>query len=96
MYILVAYDVNTTTKAGEKRLRRMARACVDFGQRVQYSLFECSVNAMQLEVFRKRLLEIMDAKLDSLRLYHLPGQAEPWCEAFGKERKVDFEGRLVV
>ena len=71
MVVLVTYDVNTIDKAGRRRLRRVARCCEDYGQRVQYSVFECSVGDKQWVVFKDRLLKEIDAKVDSLRFYFL-------------------------
>jgi CRISPR-associated protein Cas2 len=96
MHVLVAYDVSTTTPEGERRLRRVAQACLDHGQRVQKSVFECSVNAVQYAALKRRLCEIMDATQDSLRLYRLPAPKEEHCEVFGVRRDVDFHGPLVV
>ncbi|MER3422828.1 MAG: CRISPR-associated endonuclease Cas2, partial [Nitrospiraceae bacterium] len=69
MHILIAYDVATDTAAGRRRLRKVALACQDFGQRVQKSVFECSVNEMQYEEVLRRLLEIIKKDEDSLRIY---------------------------
>ena len=74
MRILVTYDVSTTTPAGERRLRRVAQACVDFGQRVQKSVFECSLTEAQFEKLRGRLLEEINLEEDNLRIYRLPGK----------------------
>ena len=71
MYVLVTYDVSTVTPAGKSRLRRAAKACLDYGQRVQNSVFECKVDPAQLVAFKARLLEIIDPATDSLRFYHL-------------------------
>jgi CRISPR-associated protein Cas2 len=96
MRILVSYDVRTSTPAGERRLRRVAQACVDYGQRVQKSVFECVVTASQLEVLRRRLLEELDEKEDNLRLYRLPEGKEGFRECYGRQPDIDFEGPLVV
>ncbi|MEO8927624.1 MAG: CRISPR-associated endonuclease Cas2, partial [Caulobacteraceae bacterium] len=71
MLMLIAYDVNTETGEGKRRLRRVARACLDFGQRVQYSVFECEVEPAQWTALRARLLGEIDPKTDSLRFYRL-------------------------
>ena len=71
MYILVTYDVQTTTPAGKRRLRQLARACLDYGQRVQLSVFELKVDPAQWAACRDRLLSIFDPNQDSLRFYHL-------------------------
>lgn len=76
MDILVSYDVNDTeSREGARRLRRVATVCKDFGQRVQFSVFECRVNQAQLEALRARLQEIIDPQADSLRIYKLFGLA---------------------
>ncbi|NJL53571.1 MAG: CRISPR-associated endonuclease Cas2, partial [Hydrococcus sp. SU_1_0] len=76
MDILVTYDVNTETKEGRRRLRKVAEACKDYGQRVQYSVFECRVNDMQYETFQARLLKIMNPQTDSIRFYRLRSPRE--------------------
>jgi CRISPR-associated protein Cas2 len=96
MQVLVAYDVSTTTPQGERRLRRVAQACVNFGQRVQKSVFECSVSDMQYEVLKRELLDLIDVQVDSLRFYRLATPKDQFCESFGVQRDVDFEGPLVV
>jgi CRISPR-associated protein Cas2 len=96
MDILVTYDVNTEDRAGQRRLRRTARACLNYGQRVQYSVFECSVNETQLERLRGRLLEIVDLSRDSLRIYFLRGKREEVVEAYGRDLYIDFDDPLVV
>ncbi len=96
MNLLVCYDVNTETPAGRRRLRRVAMICKDYGQRVQRSVFECTVNETQKEMMRQRLLREIDPKQDSLRLYQLPGDREQGVEAYGRDDYVDFTGPLVV
>jgi CRISPR-associated protein Cas2 len=96
MDILVAYDVATETAAGRRRLRKVAKICLDFGQRVQNSVFECSVNEMQYEMLRHRLLTCIDKDEDNLRLYRLIGPKERYVETYGIDRYVDYQGPLVV
>lgn len=96
MRILVTYDVTTTTPAGERRLRRVARVCVDYGQRVQQSVFECVVTEAQYEALRRALVAEIDAAQDSLRLYRLPEAVDGLREVFGRSPDVDFRGPLVV
>jgi CRISPR-associated protein Cas2 len=96
MQVLVAYDVSTATPEGERRLRRVAQTCLDFGQRVQKSVFECVVTEAQYEVLKQRLLDCMDRHQDSLRLYRLASPKEQFRECFGRQRGVDLEGPLVV
>jgi len=94
--ILVAYDINTETTDGRRRLRRMAQACEDFGQRVQYSVFECSVTPIQLEELRYRIIDIMNKEEDSVRIYVLHGGREASLRAYGRDRYVDFDSPLVI
>jgi CRISPR-associated protein Cas2 len=96
MQFLVTYDVNTTTPEGERRLRRVAQTCVNYGQRVQQSVFECSVSEMQYEQLRCELVALIDIEKDSLRIYRLAMPKEQFCECFGVDRAVDFEGPLVI
>lgn len=83
MLVLITYDVNTEDAAGKKRLRKIAKKCVDFGQRVQNSVFECSLDAAQCRRLQAELLEIMEPKKDSLRFYYLGNRFEKKVEHFG-------------
>jgi CRISPR-associated protein Cas2 len=94
MKVLVAYDVCTSSEGGAKRLRLVARACKDYGQRVQKSLFECMVGDADWVRLRGRLLEEMDAKLDSLLFYFL--DADIKVEHHGIAEVVDPEAPLVI
>lgn len=96
MLIIVTYDVSTETRAGRRRLRRVAKVCEGIGQRVQKSVFECQVNDMQNEELERRLLAEIDEKEDSLRLYRLTEPADLHIKQFGNFRSIDFEGPLVV
>lgn len=96
MLILVSYDVSTETRAGQKRLRRVAKVCVRYGQRVQKSVFECKVNQAQYEQLERDLLAEIDEQEDNLRLYRLTDPLERNVKEFGKFRAVDFEGPLIV
>lgn len=96
MLILVSYDVSTETKAGRKRLRRVAKVCQSYGQRVQKSVFECKVDLAQYEQLERTLLEEIDEKEDNLRLYRLTEPLDRNVKEYGKFRAVDFEGPLVV
>ena len=71
MLVVITYDVNTETAAGRKRLRQIARQCVNYGQRVQNSVFECLIDAAQCRMLQQKLCTIMDDELDSLRFYYL-------------------------
>jgi CRISPR-associated protein Cas2 len=96
MNILVTYDVNTQDAAGARRLRRVAKACESYGQRVQYSVFECSVNETQFERLRGKLLDRMDGDKDSLRIYFLRGKREEVVEVHGRDLYTDFAEPLVI
>ena len=94
MFLLVTYDVSTTTKAGARRLRRVARACKDYGQRVQKSVFECKVERKDWVVFRDRLLSEINETQDSLRFYFL--DAGVTAEHHGIKEPVDLEAPLIL
>lgn len=96
MNVLITYDVSTETAAGRKRLRKVALACLDFGQRVQKSVFECSVTEMQYEEVMRRLLAIIEEKEDSLRVYRLIEPKEKYVQVYGVNTAVDFEEPLVL
>ena len=97
MWIVVCYDVNTETRDGRRRLRRVAQVCKNFGQRVQKSVFECQVDEMKYEQLRNRLLKEVMLELDNLRLYRLTEPREERVEEYGSTRTVFFgEETLVV
>jgi CRISPR-associated protein Cas2 len=94
MKVLIAYDVSTVDAAGARRLRRVAQACEDYGQRVQKSVFECSVGPTEWVQLRGRLLAEIDVAQDSLRFYFLPSDLR--VEHHGAHAPVDMDGPLVV
>ena len=96
MLVVVAYDVNTETEEGKKRLRRVAKVCESRGQRVQNSVFECLVDAAQWVKLRKSLVAEIEAELDSLRFYFLGGEWKRRVEHVGAKRSYDPEGPLIV
>lgn len=96
MLVLISYDVATPNAAGRKRLRRVARACLDYGQRVQDSVFECLLDAEQWRRLRTRLLHEIDPVQDSLRFYLLSGDWRRRVEHHGAHPVVDLEGPLIV
>lgn len=96
MMVLVSYDVATTTTAGRRRLRRMAKTCLDFGQRVQNSVFECVVDPTQWTQLRLRLLQILDENEDSLRVYYLGSSWKGKVEHYGAKTVPDLEEPLLV
>jgi CRISPR-associated protein Cas2 len=94
--ILVTYDVDTSTKAGAKRLKKVARVCEGFGQRVQYSVFECTVSEAQLELLEARIQDIMNPEQDSLRIYVLQGGRDRSVRTYGRDRYIDFDSPMVL
>lgn len=96
MLVIVCYDVNTETKAGRRRLRRIAKVCESTGQRVQKSVFECQVNLMQFETLERELLAEIEPKEDNLRLYRLPESRGAEVREHGIFRSTDFNGPLVL
>ena len=96
MLVLVTYDVNTQDKAGRKRLRRVAKRCVDYGIRVQNSVFECVVDAAQLRVLKKKLTDEIDASKNSLRFYYLGEKYKNKVEHYGTKQSIDLEGTLII
>ena len=94
--VLVSYDVSTLDKKGRKRLRRIAKACVDYGQRVQNSVFECNVDAATWELLKARLLTEMNEDEDSLRFYYLGNKWRNKVEHFGTKETMDIEGLLMI
>ena len=95
MELLVAYDVATDTKAGRRRLRRVANICVAHGQRVQKSVFECMLTDTQLERFTYKLLKEIEPSQDSLRIYRLREPRTAYTQIFGLSPPVDFGGTLI-
>lgn len=96
MYVLVTYDVATTTPAGSRRLRQVAKTCLDFGQRVQQSVFELKVDPAQWAECKHRLMSLVDPDVDSLRFYYLGANWQRRVEHFGAKPAVDIEGPLIA
>ncbi|MBI5526214.1 MAG: CRISPR-associated endonuclease Cas2 [Deltaproteobacteria bacterium] len=96
MLVLVTYDVNTETPKGRKRLRRVAKACENRGQRVQKSVFECLVDPAQWTELKNRLVSEIDEAQDSLRFYYLGSNWKPHVEHVGANPGYDPEGPLIV
>lgn len=96
MLVLVCYDVNTETKAGRRRLRRVAKVCESVGQRVQKSVFECQVTLAEFEDLERRLVAEFNNEQDCLRLYRLPESRGAEVREHGTFKAVDFEGPLVL
>ena len=96
MYVLVTYDVSTTTPKGKSRLRKVAKTCLDFGQRVQNSVFECKVDPAQLASLKGQLLDLIDPKTDSIRFYHLGTNWERRVEHHGTKEGYNIERPLIL
>jgi len=96
MHIVVTYDVNTESKAGRRRLRRVAKICEDYGQRVQFSVFECAVDDMQMDAMLAALGAEIRPELDSLRIYRLHGQRSGAVHTLGKDIYRDFTDTMIV
>ena len=95
MLMLVTYDVNTEDRAGRRRLRRVARACLNRGQRVQHSVFECQVDPAQWAELRARLISEIDPAKDSLRFYRLGTEGKRRVEHVGAKLPLDLDGPLL-
>lgn len=93
---LIGYDVSTATSKGKKRLSKVAKLCGNYGQRVQNSLFECSLDATQYIRFRENLLELVDLKEDSIRIYNLGKNYKPKIEHYGIKETYDPEEILLL
>lgn len=96
MMVLVTYDVNTETHEGRRRLRKVAKACEDVGQRVQNSVFECLVDPAQWTKLKNILVDIIDEKSDSLRFYFLGANWRKRVEHIGAKPAYDPEGPLIL
>lgn len=94
--VLVSYDVSTKDPGGERRLRRVAKACQDFGQRVQFSIFEIEVDPASWVVLKQRLCDLIDPNVDSLRFYHLGSSWRSKVEHVGAKPVLDLGGPLIL
>ena len=95
MFVLVSYDVAVTNEGGQRRLRRVAKACQDYGQRVQFSVFECIVNPAQWAILKDRLISEINPQADSLRFYYLGSNWKRRVEHVGAKEAIDQEGPLI-
>ena len=96
MMVLITYDVNTEDAQGRKRLRQIAKQCVNYGQRVQNSVFECVLDAAQCKQLQHKLLSLMDPEKDSLRFYYLGNRYQTKIEHFGIKESYEPEGVLMI
>jgi len=96
MMVLVTYDINTETPAGRKRLRKVAKQCLNHGQRVQNSVFECILNPAQLKQLQGNLADIINQEKDSIRYYFLGNKWRQRVEHIGAKPSIDLEGTLMA
>jgi CRISPR-associated protein Cas2 len=95
LLVLISYDVSIENK-GQKRLRRVAKACQNYGQRVQYSVFECVVDPAQWTKLRQQLIDEIDPEMDSLRFYFLGSNWKRRIEHVGAKKSIDFDEPLIL
>lgn len=96
MLVLITYDVSTQDGGGKRRLRKVAKECVNYGQRVQNSVFECILDPSQVLILKDKLLSIIDTEEDSLRFYYLGNNYANKVEHFGVKAGYEAEGVLMV
>ncbi|WP_294934962.1 CRISPR-associated endonuclease Cas2 [Prevotella sp.] len=96
MFVLITYDVNITSPYGAKRLRNVAKACMDYGKRVQNSVFECILTEAQYVLLKNKLNNIIDTEQDSIRFYMLGKNWKNKVETIGKDIGIDFTGDLII
>lgn len=96
MYLLVTYDVSTETREGKRRLRKIAQICLNYGQRVQKSVFECQVSESQYVMFHHQLVHTIDTDVDSLRIYRLRDTTSKTVKHFGTNKPIDFHEPLLL
>ena len=96
MMVLITYDVNTESEAGKKRLRKVAKQCQNYGQRVQNSVFECLIDAGQAKQLKHLLTRLIDPEKDSLRFYYLGNEWRNRVEHIGAKASIDMEGPLIA
>jgi CRISPR-associated protein Cas2 len=96
MLVLITYDVKTETESGKRRLRKVAKKCQDYGQRVQNSVFECVIDSAQLRHLQADLNKIIDPEVDSLRFYYLGDNWKRRVEHVGAKPSIDIEGTLIA
>lgn len=96
MQVLVTYDVATSSAGGPRRLRRLAKLCLDYGQRVQNSVFECKIDQARFVALRAKILELMDCDQDSVRFYFLGNDWDGRVEHHGTKPSLNMDGPLLV
>jgi len=96
MLVLVSYDIMTSDKGGAKRLRRIAKHCLNYGQRVQYSIFECDIDPAQWTVLKDNLIKEMNEEKDSLRFYYLGSNWKRRVEHIGNKKTIDLDEPIIM
>ena len=96
MMVLITYDVSTETEAGKSRLRKVSKKCLDYGQRVQNSVFECILDPARMKSLQAALEKIIDPLVDSLRYYYLGDEWRSRVEHVGAKASLDLEGTLIA
>jgi len=96
MFVLITYDVSTNTREGVRQLNRVAKACLDYGQRVQNSVFECQVNPAQFATLKRRLLDVIESEEDSVRFYFLGKNWKRKVEHHGTKPSIDLLGDTLI
>ena len=96
MFVLITYDVNITSPDGARRLRKVSKACLDYGKRVQNSVFECVLTEAQFVVLKNKLKCLVDEEQDSVRFYLLGNNWKRRIETIGKNFGIDFTGELII
>ncbi|MBU5449019.1 CRISPR-associated endonuclease Cas2 [Acetivibrio sp. MSJd-27] len=96
MLVVITYDVNTQTPEGRKRLRKVAKQCVNYGQRVQNSVFECVLDAAQCKMVKHKLEQLIDPQSDSLRFYYLGNRYQTKVEHIGSKPSFDVTDPLIL
>lgn len=95
MLVLITYDVNTEDAAGRSRLRKVAKQCVNYGTRVQNSVFECNVDTTQCRMLKEILSNLIDKEKDSIRIYYLNEKSRQKIECLGIKRGIDVNSALI-
>ena len=96
MYILITYDINVTSVKGQNRLRRVAKICVNYGQRVQNSVFECKLTEAELLKVKKQLLEVIELETDSIRFYRLGDNYDKKVHHIGAKETYKFDDAMIL
>lgn len=96
MMVLITYDVDTISEDGNKRLRKVAKVCRDYGVRVQNSVFECKLTDAQFLILKNKIKNIINEEVDNIRIYVLGNKSNHKIEVIGKQRAIDFDGELII